>query len=241
MKRLANGLFTLAFLILASALQAQTAEEIILKYIDAIGGKEKIAALQTVRIENTMSVMGNDAPNSVVIVNGKGYRSESEVMGSKMVQVFTDKSGWMINPMAGGTDAQKVPDELLASGQNQIYIVPIFDYAARGYKAELMDKEKVGDVNAFRVKMTDKANNAAIYYFDPATYYLIQTVSTADMMGQQTQLTMKFTDFKKTDFGWVVPQSTEMDFGGQFSLSMEIKSIEINKDVDMKIFDMPGK
>jgi hypothetical protein len=61
------------------------------------------------------------------------------------------------------------------------------------------------------------------------------------MMGQSTTLTVKYADYKKTEEGWVVPQSTEFDFGGQFSMTMKLKKIEINKEVDLKIFEMPIK
>lgn len=87
--------------------------------------------------------------------------------------------------------------------------------------------------------MTDKNNLSAVYYFDPSTYYLIKLVKSVPMMGQSTDLTIKFSDFKKTDLGWVVPQTIDFDFGGQFSMTSKLQSIEINKDVDAKVFDMP--
>jgi hypothetical protein len=239
MKYYSASLLIAATLFVSSSVHAQTANEIIEKHLAAIGGKEKLATVNTVKIENTMTVMGNEAPNTIIIVNGKGYRSESDMMGQKMIQVYTDKSGWSINPMAGGTSAQKMPDEQAKSGQSQIYTTPFLDYAAKGYTAELAGKEKLGNVEAIKIKMTDKNKFSAFYYFDPSTWYLIKLSKTVPTANQSMELTVSYGDFQKTDFGWVVPHSVDFDFGGQFQMSAKLKTIEINKDVDPKIFDMP--
>lgn len=240
MKILKLSLLALTALFSAASVHAQSADDIIAKHIEATGGKEKLKAINSVRMESTLEIMGNEAPTTTTILNGKGYRNESEFNGQKIVQVYTDKSGWMVNPMAGAADPQAMPDEQLKSGQEQIFAVPLLDYASRGGKAELLGQEKVGNVNAYKVKITT-AGGATTYYFDPATYYIIQAVRQAEMMGQQMDITITNSDFKKTDYGWVVPQNIAMNMGGQFSMTMKMKNIEINKDVDSKIFDMPAK
>lgn len=229
-----------AFLAVAFA-NAQSADDIIAKHIEAIGGKEKLTAITSVKMENTMQVMGNEAPSTTIILNGKGFRNESEFNGQKMVQVVTDKGGWVINPMTGGSAAQPMPAEQFKAGAQQIYVVPFLNYSTRGYKAELVGQEKVGAVNAYKIKLSDKNNSAATYYFDPSTYYIIESVKSAEMMGQQVDVTTTFSDFRKTDYGWVVPQAMDINMGGQFSLSAKVKNVEVNKEVDPKVFDMPAK
>jgi hypothetical protein len=233
----------LAFTVLFSAIgvHAQSADDIIAKHIAAIGGKEKLKGINAVRMENTMQIMGSDAPSTTVIVNGKGFRNESEFNGQKMIQVYTDKGGWMVNPMAGANEPQPIPAEQLKGTQDQIYVIPFLDYAARGSKAELLGQEKLGTVNAYKVKLTTKDSAATTYYFDPATYYLIQAVRTGEMMGQQMDVTTSYSDFKKTDYGWVVPQAMEINMGGQFSLTAKVNKVEINPTVDPKVFDMAVK
>jgi len=229
-------LFTVLFSV--ASLQAQTADDIIAKHIEAIGGKEKLKGINAIRMENTMQVMGNDAPSTTVIVNGKGFRNESEFNGQKIVQVFTNKGGWAVNPMAGSTDPQAITDEQYKAAQDQIYVVPFLDYGARGNKAELLGQEKVGTVNAYKIKLTNKDNAATTYFFDPSTYYIVQTVRTGEMMGQQVDVTTSYSDFKKTDYGWVVPQAMEINMGGQFSLTAKVNKVEVNPTVDATLFEM---
>ncbi|NBO57514.1 MAG: hypothetical protein EBU73_01070 [Chitinophagia bacterium] len=51
----------LAFLCLffLTQLHAQSIEEIVNKHLDAIGGKQRLATISSVKMENQMEVMGN--------------------------------------------------------------------------------------------------------------------------------------------------------------------------------------
>jgi hypothetical protein len=187
-----------------------------------------------------MQVMGNEAPSSVTIVEGKGSRSESDVMGQKVIQVVTDTSGWMINPMAGATTAQPMPEEQYKQGANQIYATsPLYNYTEKGSTVELQGQEKVGDVNAYKLKITNKAGNAATYYIDPNTYYIIQMSVNGEMMGNPVTITVTNSDFQKTPEGYVFPRTIQTDMGGQFSITATVTKVDINPTVDTTIFDMP--
>ena len=220
------------------AVNAQTADEIIAKHIEATGGKEKLGAINSVRMESTMNVMDNDAASTTIVLNGKGYRSESDFGGQKIIQVVTDKSGWAVNPFGGSSEPAALPEDQYKSGVSQIYIVPFLNYAARGEKAELLGKEKVGNIDTYKIKLTSKDNVASTYYVDPSTYYIVQNIRSADMGGQQVNVTSVYSDFKKLDYGWVTPQTTQVNFGDQFSMTSKIKKIEVNTPVDAAVFQM---
>jgi hypothetical protein len=185
-----------------------------------------------------MHVMDNDAPNKIILVNGKGYRTESDFNGQKLVQVYTDKSGWAINPFEGSDAPQAMPDDQYKSGAGLLYAVPLLDCAARGEKAELLGQEKLGDVNAYKLKVTDKANVAVTYFIDPSTYYIVQTVRPAQMQGQTIDITSVYSNYKKSDYGWVIPMTMEINYGGQFSMTANTAKVEINTPVDAAIFEM---
>jgi len=238
MKLVKQSLLLLGMLTATASLFAQTADEIIAKHLDAVGGKEKLAGITTVKMASTNTVMGNEAPASITIVNGKGFRSEADMMGSKMIQVITDKGGWMVNPMTGSSEPQALPEEQAKASAGQIYVEPFLNYAEKGSKVEYLGQEKVGSVNAYKIKLTDKNGTATTYFIDPNTYYTIQAVRTAEMMGQQMDITISFADFKKTDYGWVVPQTTDINMGGQFAITSKLKNIEINTPVDPAVFEM---
>ena len=238
MKTLQQFLLVFAIMAISPLLKAQSVDDILAKHIEAIGGKEKLAAIKSVRMETTLSINGADAAGSTIVINGKGYRSESDWSGQKVIQVYTDKSGWTQNPFMGINDPTALADELYKMGQYQIYIVPLLDYASRGGKAELLGQEKVGDANTYKIKLTDANGLASTYFFDPTTYYLIKSITALDLGGQKTDVTTTYSDYMKTDNGWMVAQNTGIDFGGQFNMTSKINKVEINGTVDPGIFEM---
>lgn len=225
-----------AAVVLTSAAQAQTVDEVINKYVDAIGGKEKLSQLKSVYYENSMEVMGNQSTSVEYLLQGKGYKSEAEFNGMKIINAFNDKAGWAVNPLAGSSDAQALPDDAYKAGRDQIYVGgAIVDYAALGNKVELVGKED----NNYKLKVTNGAAET-FYFIDATTYYLNKTSQKGDMMGQSVEIVTTYSDYKKTDFGIVLPYTKAIDFGG-FALSYKRTKVEVNKEIDPKIFDMPTK
>ncbi len=217
-----------------SILQAQTVDEVINKHVEAVGGKEKLNQVKSAYFESTMEAMGNQSPTVENLVEGKAFKSETDFQGAKIIQVYTDQSGWQVNPMAGVAGAEAMPETMYKSGRDRIYIGGgLVDYAAKGYKAELVGQEN----GAYKIKLT-KGSDEFIYFVDTATYYLTKTIVKGDMMGQPVDITSTYSDFKKTDFGIVVPFSKEIDLGG-FVLTSKLNKVEVNKEIDPKIFEMP--
>lgn len=233
MKKMKFWLLALAA-ITTSSLYAQTADEVVNKHIEAIGGKEKLSQVKSVYFENSVEVMGSTVPQKEYLVEGKAYKAEVEFNGANIISCFTDKSGWTINPMTGGTDAQAMPDALYKAGKTQIYFSGgLFNYATKGYKAELQGKE--GD--AFKIRLSD-GGSETFYFIDSKTYLLTKSIVKSEMMGQAVDVTTTYSDHKKTDFGVTIPFSKNIDMG-MFQLSQKTDKAEINKEIDMKIFDMP--
>jgi len=220
--------------ITTSSINAQTVDEVIGKYLDAIGGKEKLSQVKSVYFENSMEVMGNAAPQKEYLIEGKGYKSEVDFQGTSIIQCYTDKGGWLVNPMQGGTDPTAMPDALYKSGRTQIYLSGgLQDYAAKGYKVELAGKE--GD--AFKIKLSD-AGSEIYYYIDSKSYLLTKSVIKSEMMGQAVEVTTTYSDYKKTDFGILLPYAKNIDMG-MFQLAQKTEKVEVNKSIDPKIFEMP--
>lgn len=219
-----------------SAVKAQTADDIISKYVDATGGKDKLEQIKTVYINNTTAAMGNEGPSTTQIINGKAYRLDFEISGQKSTQVFTDKGGWQINPFMGAVTAQPLPDDVYKQSKGQLYITgPLYNYAAKGNKVELLGK----DGNSYKLKITSADSTESIAYVDATTYYLTKITRQANFMGQSMELAVTFSNFKKTDLGVVIPYTTEINYGGQFTITNNINKIEFNKTIDPSVFEMP--
>jgi hypothetical protein len=233
-------IFSMAlFLTTAAFLSAQTVDEIVSKVILASGGKDVIEKINTISVESITQVMGSESPTQTSIVNGKGYKNVSDMGDQKIIQCYTDKGGWTVNPMSGG-GVQPVPPNQYKSGKLQFDIGgPLLNYQAKGNKLDLIGKEMVGQVEAYKLKIVTKDSAEFTYFIDPASFHLIQILQKTDMMGQEITMKINFSDFQKTEIGYVMPFAMDMAFGDQFSLTVLIKKVEFNKPIDPAIFEMP--
>jgi hypothetical protein len=220
----------------AAAPSLPAVDEIVSKHVDAVGGKDAIGKVKTVVTESTFSMMGADNPSTTTIVDGVGFKNEVEFNGTKIVQCYTDKGGWTINPMTGAATATAMPDDVYKAGKGQLSAAdPLYDYAAKGSKLELVGK----DGSAYKVKLTSKDNVESVYLID-STSFLITTVSTkGKMQDQDVDVTTKLSDYRKTDVGTMMPYAIDVDLGGQFQIAIAVKKVELNKTIDPAVFEMP--
>jgi hypothetical protein len=139
----------------------------------------------------------------------------------------------------GGGSAETMPEAQYKAGKERIYIgAPFVFYADKGYKAELLGSEAVGDINAWKIKMTSPDNISVLYFFDPASGYLLKSIQQTEMQGSMVDNIMTYSDYRDSG-GFPQSYKLNMSVGGQFEMTMTINKIEINKTVDEAIFNKP--
>jgi hypothetical protein len=241
MKTLKLGSFLLLMgAINTTALRAQTADEIVGKHIEALGGKAMVSGIKSVVIESTVEVgeMGQ-ATSTTYILNGKGFKNELDFNGAKIIQVVTDKSGWGLNPMAGQTSPVSLTDEQVKTGQAQLQVGgPLVDYATKGYKVELIGKDTTGGMTDYKLRLTGATGLEATYYISGKTWLLDKEVDKVNAQGQEIETTTTYSDYKKADGGYVYAGTRSVVLP-QITLTITNKKVEVNKEIDPKIFDMP--
>ena len=218
---------------------AQTADDIIKKWTNAMGGPEKLASIKTVYTENEINVMNNPASGKTYIMNGKGFKSEIDLSGQLIIDCYTVNGGWSINPLAGQPTAVNMPAGQVKLGQLSFDAAgPLYNYGSKGSKVELLGKEDLKGSSAYKIKLTSSAGTEVVYYINDSSYYIMQTVAKMNANGQDIEITTALSDYRKTTDGYIMAYASELDFPG-LTIGFTNKKIEVNKDIDPAIFEMP--
>ena len=220
--------------------QAQTADDVVNKYINAVGGAAVIGSIKSVIMDGELLVNGMTLNSKLYVVNGKALKSEVSLPDKSMtiLECVTTEGGWSVNPMAGFTDPTPMPEDRVKQSQSDLDIGgKLYRYKEKGSSIELAGNESIEGVNAVKLKLKDKDGRETLYFFDPTTYYIIRSETTITANGQELPVSVKYSNYKKTDIGYVLPFTRVRNVGQE--LTNNITKIEFNKEIDPKVFEMP--
>lgn len=233
-------MLALSMLLVGAAVstQAQTLDEVVSKHITAMGGEAKLNALNTQIAEGSMSLQGMNFPLKVINVNKKAMRIEFEAMGTNNIQVITDKGGWMFLPVQQQTAAVDSDPADLADSQRDLDLTgELVDYKGKGHTAELIGKETIDGQELFKIKLTRKDASVSNYFVDATTWYVTKRTTVKSIQGQEIEIVENYSDFKKSDNGYVYAAAQE-----QLPMGMKINytKVQVNPAVDEKVFEKPA-
>ena len=215
------------------AAYAQTADEIIAKNIEAMGGAAKLASLTTVKKMGNLSVQGMDIPMTFTIAQNKGFRLDVEAMGTSNYQIITPDKVTMFFPIQQMTEPKEMDAETVKSMQSSLDIQgQLFNYKDKGSKVEYVGTEKVESADAYNLKITNKNGREANFFIDTKTNRLIKTsgkVKGPD--GAEMDVEATYSDYKQNADGYWFAYSTTSPQG-----PISFDKIETNVKVDESIF-----
>ena len=225
------GLFILS-LVLVQFAQAQTADEVVNKYIDALGGKDKLSSLKSVKLTGSMSIQGTDISLTITKLHMKGMRMDISVMGTENYQIITPDKGTMFMPVQGMASPTDMPEEQLKAAQSQLDVQSsLLDYKEKGNSIELLGKEKVDGADNFKMKITFKNGITSTYFIGADNYRLNKSVSKRTINGEEMEIENTYSNYKQVDGFWF-PFTATSSVQGETNYD----KIETNVPVDESIF-----
>ena len=192
---------------LSSSASAQTADEIVAKYVKAIGGMDKINALKTLNRSGKFTGGGgfearlsqeNKRPNMV--------REDFYIQGMDGVTAYDGKNGWKIDPFQGKKDPEPLgEDELKDIIADSDFDGPLVNYAEKGNKVEYVGTEPVEGTDAYKLKVTMADGEVRYYYMDTDYYVPIKVETKRMIRGAEREFETSLGDYKEVNgvyFPW---------------------------------------
>lgn len=190
--------------LVSSGSNAQTADEIVNRFLEAAGGVERLNEVKTLQYSQLIklkSPMGEiQMPLKYFREKNKLFRLESSLnFGAQPLEfytVITDTSGYIKIPnspmigLAGGVQKMTEKERMLqifqmdASGMFSTLV----GYAAKGHKIELVKEEKVNKEDAYKLKHTLSSGQEIIYFISKASNLVVKMDTKGSMAASMSGL-----------------------------------------------------
>jgi hypothetical protein len=222
---------------------AQTADEIVAKYIKTVGGMDKIQAVKSIRRTGKVIVGGgfeiplvqeNKRPNLV--------REDITIQGLVGTNAYDGKVGWKVAPWQGKKDPEAMGEaELKSILEDADFEGPLVNYKEKGNKVEFVGMDEVEGTDTYKLKVTMANGEVRHFYMDTDYFVPIKIETKRIIRGNEVEIETILGDYKEVA-GWYLPYSMEVGpKGSQFKQKIALDKIEANVSVDDHRFSMPAK
>ena len=228
--------------LVAAALPAQTADEIVAKYVKAIGGMEKIDAIKS--LKKTGRYTGRGGYEIRIVQESKRpdfVRQEMFLQGMVGVTAWDGRTGWKIEPWQGKKDVEPLGEEELKQiVEDADFDGPLVRYREKGNSIELAGTEPVEGTDAFKLKVTLKNGDVRFYFMDTDYFVPIKIETKRMIRGAERESETSLGDYKEVA-GVYMPHSFETGATGSSSRAKVVfDRIEANVPLDDALFHPPA-
>jgi hypothetical protein len=236
------SLFTISFLS-----NAQSADDIIGKYLTQIGGADKWKAIKSFKMTGKVKTQGMELPLVGLQKAPNSQKMTVNLQGKQFV--FTSFDG--TTSWATAFTTMKAEKSDAETSYNMIedsqFLDPFIDYAVRGYKVSLEGSETIEGTDCHKIKLTRKPvkvdgkdeENIYYYFFDKENNVPILSRTLAKTGQAKGSLVESvYSNFQEVN-GLIFPFEVTQKFGGQVAMSIIFEKIEVDFPIDNKEFAFP--
>lgn len=226
-------LFVLAGLIAISAINAQSLEEIVMKYT-AANKLDKVSGLKTIKLTAKMSMMGMEMPMVLWMKNPDKIKTVTSFNGQDIISVFDGEKGYQINPMTGSSDpVEMTPEQAKQTLNSNVFQNYMVNYFKKGQLA-LAGEDKVNEKPVFKLKATIEGGSVVELYIDKASFLLVKTVASVNQGGTPIKIESYPSEYTETN-GFLLPMKTTSSASGM-EFVVNFTKVEVDVPMEDSIF-----
>src|SRR5262245_27028764 len=223
----------------AKAAALPTVDDILDKYVKAVGGKEAIEKIKSRSMKGAfdleaLGVTGAPVETAAKAPNKSAMKIDVPNFGA-VKRVFDGATGWHSDPMSGLRELSGVELAQMKRGSD-FYVV--INYKQHYTKMEVKGKEKVGSYETYVIEATPAEGSPEKLYFDGATGLLVRHDSETETPDGKTLAETYVDDYKAVE-GVKIPH--QMKYVTP-AISWVIKFTEVknNAEIDDAKFNKPS-
>lgn len=204
-----------------------TVEQVLNKYVEAIGGRENILKVKdkTTKMTGAMQGMNITMTQSLKAPN-KSHTLIDFGVGQQVIVFDGEKGKISAMGQEQAMPAEQIEQMKLGS------LSSMLEYAEKGIKTELTGMETINSKDAYRVALTYPSGKKSTNYYDVNTGFLIRTLAE---MGGGVQ-TIDFDDYRDVQG---VKYAYKMSVGTpNGALDLTASSVEVNTGLADSLFEV---
>lgn len=206
--------------------EGTTLEAVLNKYIEAIGGKDKLEGVEAYSILAEAEMQGMKLNLEMKKTSKNQFMQDVKVMGNSMSkQVINDGGGYMV--MQG--QRKDMEEEELKKAREESAPFPELNYLNGGVTLEGI--ETIDGKKTYKVKVSDEKTS----FYDMETGLKVQDLTSGEMQGQQMTSTITYTNYQEVS-GILFPFAIGQTMGPQM-LEFIVKEIKVNEGVSDADFE----
>jgi outer membrane lipoprotein-sorting protein len=236
-----TALFAAAVLATAP-LGAETLDEVLARHFEALGGKDKIAAVTSAKMVAKQVFGPQEVPATIYWVRPNQVRMEFVMQGMTGIQAYDGTTAWMVMPFLGKNDPEEMTGDDLKDIVEQADLIegPLFNWKEKGHTVELLGEEDVEGTPAWKLKVTRKSGDVSTLWLDKEAYLQIKAEGKRKRGDQEIEIESSMGDYKEVG-GLLFPHAIESKpKGAPQGAAITVQSIELNPTVDPAIFAKPA-
>jgi hypothetical protein len=221
-------------LTLAFQVNAQTADEVVTKYIAFTGGIANWKKVQTIVTSGTYNYNGIEFPFTAYSKAPNLYKFNVPFQGKYFAQAFDGKSGWKIDAFKGETNKTMLTGKDALAMMNEADVElesPFINYQQKGNQVLLLGMDTAAGTTCFKVQLTRKNGIIETYYFRQANFELIKKQAPSKNTELEgSLLDTYFRDYRTVE-GITIPFIEESKSNNQPVLTITIKKMALNESI----------
>ena len=250
MKKVSVLFFSLILCISFNTAQAQTAEEIVNNYIEALGGEKALSAITSIVYNCSAKAQGMDIP-IVMYQKAPGLqRMDMTFQGKTITQMsFDGTEGWGTNFMTMEAEKWDAQQSEMMKAESE-FLDPFLGWKEKGYTLSLEGEEEVEGTACYKVKLTKKPvtidgkeeENFSYCFFEKESFALLMQRSFEKMGEAKGQASETyFGDYEEVEGADVImARSISQKMNGMTVFALTIDNIELNKELENSFFAFPA-
>jgi hypothetical protein len=213
-------------------------DDILDKYVKAIGGKEAIEKVTSRTAKGSFEIEAMNMTGTFEIFSKAPNKNAMKIdlPGFGVVNnVFDGAKAWDSNPMTG---LRELSGAELAAVKRRADFYAAVNFKKQYSKMEVKGREKVGSSDAYVIEATPADGGPEKLYFDVNTGFLVRR--DAEVEGPQGKMaTESYTDDYKAVDGVKIPHLVKQ-VNPMYAVTMKLTEVKSNVEIDEAKFNKPS-